>query len=284
MKIITIIIPIYNRLEVTKEGISSIIDSLNHYYTNGESSCFFNVVIVDDGSTDGSSNWIAVNHPKIHLLQGDGNLWWSGAVNMGAKYSIEKLKSDFLLLMNDDVELKEDYFVSLERLLSKEANSIIGSTIIDIHTQKTWSKLMSFNTYTGISTTIDNFSNKPNKWVTGMGVVVPAAIINKIGYWDSKNFPQYFGDADYAIRASIAGYRVICNKNLVIYNRTEYSSYTGKDLNSFIKSLNRKSIGSRYNLAIRLKFYKKHCITPLWAITYLLYYIKYTIRTFIIKK
>jgi GT2 family glycosyltransferase len=281
---VAIIIPIHNRLEVTKKGISAIKRSLISETQNTSFINKFNIIVVDDGSTDRSSEWISDNHPDIHLLQGDGNLWWSGAINMGAKYAIKTLYSDFLLLLNPDNVPQEDYFAKLDVILNEKTESIIGSKILDIHTNKVWSKLKIFNKYTGISKNAEHKNHNSYKWVTGMGVIVPAIVIEKIGYWDASSFPQYFGDTDFCIRASKAKFDVICNDELVIFNRTEYSSYIGKDLKSFIRSLNKNNIGSRYNLVKRLKFYKKNCISPLWIITYLLYYLKYGYETFIMKK
>lgn len=282
-KIISILIPIYNRLEITKEGLEFLYKSLEYYEKSEKNSLVFKIIVIDDGSTDGSSDWISNNYKDIHLLKGDGNLWWSGSINMGARYAIETFNSDYLFLLNDDAIIKEDYFVNLEFELISKGNCIIGSNIFDINTKKSWSSLMAFNRFTGVSRFISNEEKKPIKWVTGMGVLIPVQVINTIGYWDQKNFPQYFGDSDFGIRASKTGYKVICCENLVLYNKTEYSSYKGTDIRSFFKSLSYKNKGSRYNLLIRLKFYRKHCVTPLWILTFFAYNLKYMLKTFIFK-
>ena len=112
MNTISIIIPIYNRIDITKQGLKSLNSSL--YNCKPASNNFnFEIIVIDDGSTDGSGVWIKQNYPNIHLITGDGNLWWSGSINMGAKYAINTLSADYILLWNDDVITDEKYFSKL---------------------------------------------------------------------------------------------------------------------------------------------------------------------------
>ena len=47
----------------------------------------FKVIIVDDGSTDGTSKMIKNDFPKVILIETEGNLWWSESTNLGIKHN-----------------------------------------------------------------------------------------------------------------------------------------------------------------------------------------------------
>ena len=280
MKTVSVIVPIHNRLIVTREGIALLERGILAYGATEDPACEFQVVVVDDGSTDGSPEWVAEHHVDFHLLRGDGSLWWSGAVNMGVEYAMAELASDYVLLWLDDLVPDERYFHNVAALVASNTESIVGSLVRDFHTKERWSNLHCFSPATGISRRRGRKCRPRHlRWVTGMGVLVPAEVVRRIGLWDAARFPQYFGDMDYCLRASKAGVEVACMESMVIYNRTEYSSYLGTNLRTFLKSLSPGNKGSRYNLAIRARFLRTHCSTPAWVLTYLAYYLKYAFST-----
>ena len=77
---IYIVIPVYNRKEFTHQCLLSIIKQTNKN---------FKIIIVDDRSTDGTREMINSEFPEIILLKGDGNLWWTRAINLGVKYALK---------------------------------------------------------------------------------------------------------------------------------------------------------------------------------------------------
>jgi len=72
MKAVYIIIPVHNREALT-------LACLENLKANGDLQKY-QVIVVDDGSSDRTSEEVKVNYPKFIFLQGNGNLWWTGAI------------------------------------------------------------------------------------------------------------------------------------------------------------------------------------------------------------
>lgn len=264
----SILISIYNRLPITKQGLKSLYQALDHYKATGNGGCHFDVIVVDDGSSDGSSLWIAQHYPDVHLLQGTGDLWWSGGTNCGARYAIEKLHSDYLLLWNDDIAPAPDYFLEIEKVFTRNdlSNTVLGSKIVATTTGKIWSVGGYFNKWGKYGMYNDQNAAETGffecDWQPGMGTFVPSSVVSAKGlYWDEKQFPQYHGDSDFTLRCKENGLAVRTWLGLVIYNTSNNTGSGGKkNLKALWWSL--ASMRSNYNFKDRLVFYRRHGKKP----------------------
>ena len=264
---VAIIIPIYNRINVTKQGLISLFSALDYNFDSNQLK--YEIVIVDDGSSDGSGEWIIQNYPDIHLINGSGNLWWSGCINMGAKYAVNTLNSDYILLWNDDLFLDKKYFSILTAFLKQThpLNYICGSRICyESDKKKVWSVGGYFSKWTGEKYTIRNIKEKKGmldcQWQPGMGTLVPSFVMaEKNIWWDEKRYPQYYGDSDFTLKCIESGIQVKTNLELVIFNRTELTGDTeNPSLRKFWDSL--FSIRSFYELKRNFIFYTQHGVAP----------------------
>lgn len=92
-KIVYILIPVHNRREVT-------VHCLKHLQQQGILDQY-QVVVIDDGSTDGTADAIARNYSQVRILQGSGDLWWTGAIVQGMKYATSQ-DAEYIIWLNDD--------------------------------------------------------------------------------------------------------------------------------------------------------------------------------------
>src|SRR6056297_2910382 len=119
---ISIIITTYNR----KFFLSELLGLL--YNQKIEKGLKIDIVVFNDGSSDGTEKLIGSKYPEIHLLKGDGNFWFTKSLNQACKYAIEHLNPDYILTLNDDVKFEHDFVHRLyaDYLKIDNPKSIIG--------------------------------------------------------------------------------------------------------------------------------------------------------------
>ncbi|SRR6056297_457689 len=262
---VAILIPVHNKLHLTKECLQGLQNLINE--VNFKDSVNYSIVLIDDGSEDGTEQWVKKKFHDIHLLKGDGNLWWSGGVNAGAKYAFEEKNFNYVLLWNNDITPDKGYFSNLSRIiLEGDEETIAGSKICDLEDHnKIWSMGGVFNPVNGenymigIDKEVDNhnFQYFEPDWLTGMGTLIPRNVPEKIGYLNENDFPQYFGDTDYTYRAKLAGFKLKVFPQLVIFNNTANTGIVhGGNFFQLIRTL--YSTRSKYNFKKEWKFYRMY--------------------------
>ncbi|QNR83908.1 glycosyltransferase family 2 protein [Pedobacter riviphilus] len=289
---IAIVIPVYNRKDVTIAGLTNIYSAIGSYVSD-KNRISFDVIVVDDGSTDGTANWIHEHIPGINVLTGTGNLWWSGSINLGAKYAIENLKASHILLWNDDTVCEKNYFFNLEKLLlsdSKYLESILVSKVFWLHDKD---RLFNFGAYyeskTGRKVLIglnqyDVYDEViPVDWSGGMGTLIPAEVMLALDYFDDVNFPQYHGDIDFFLRAKKIGFKSYGIPCLKVYNNAETTGIVGANkLRDLVPLLN--SNRSLHNFKQNYAFNKRHSNTFVSWCTLAKSYLAVFVKTLIKKK
>lgn len=281
MKKVAILIPVHNRLSYTQKCLRSLSNEIEHI---NSTDIGFKIIVIDDGSTDGSSEFITQNYPDVILLHGNGSLWWSGAINKGAKYALKELDSDYVLLWNNDINTNPEYFENIVKIiLSKDDKTIIGSKIYrDDYSNIIWSAGGIFNPKTGNKYMI-GMNKKDTKefnniiecdWLTGMGTLIHRNVIEKIGYWNNELFPQYYGDCDFTYRAKLGGFKITVSPELKIWNDTISSGLKHQNkIKYMISSL--YDIKSIYNIKDNFNFYRLYSESIFAYKALLVMYFKY---------
>lgn len=266
---IGILIPVFNKLELTKKCLGSLFPLIDSPVLKNYSAY---IVVIDDGSSDGTGEWIAEHYPDVILLKGDGDLWWSGGINMGVKYALDRKDTDFLLLWNNDILPESTYFAKLDELFPEfTEHTIIGSKIYTLDPpDQVWACGAVFNPRTGKKYMIgyeqpdgvEYEAVREVDWLPGMGTIVPVNAISRVGYWDAINFPQYHGDSDYTYRAKILGYQILVYPQLKLWND---SLNTGINHGGKLSNLTRllKDRRSLYHHKKNMLFLKKYATSPL---------------------
>jgi GT2 family glycosyltransferase len=183
------------------------------------------VVLVDDGSTDGTAEKCRRMLPQVQLLTGDGDLWWSGAVNLGVRHALGR-GADYILLLNDDNRVDPE---TVERLVNcARATGPLTIACAQVRAVEeadycVWAggpPIWDTRPYS----LVRNAFGLPDYVLTphppgGQGVLIPSACFRRIGLMDQGAFPQYYGDHDFYYRAMRAGYRMVVDLRAAVWSK-----------------------------------------------------------------
>ena len=278
MKRLAVIIPTFNRKKFITNLISQI-EGISH------ANFRLSIIVVVDGSTDGTSEIISQKFPDIHIVKGTGDWWYTKSINEGL-VAAEKLEAEYVLTLNDDILLKEDFFESLERCLQiAPKNSIIGAlSLTKSNPERILSagvkdiirwryKLVSYIPMFTVREEVRELRGlKPVEVLPGRGMFFSVNISKKTNGFDSK-FLQYHSDYDFCLRAKKKGFSLFVSWDLIVYSFIEETgegtSYLKTSFKTFIKGFFRKQ--SRTNLIDNARFLYRHGIKPLFPLTYLIF-------------
>ena len=208
-----IIIPVHNRKAITLQCL----DTLKK---NGDRDRY-HVIVVDDGSTDGTSEAIKSLYPEMVILAGDGNLWWTGAIKKGMEYAYEQ-GAEYLIWLNDDCYPKKDTILKLINTCQSHKNTIVGAQSLELDTFSP--------SYGGIITKgnniIETHALENNllecDGLSGNLVCIHKNLVRDIGYPNYQIFPQYYGDVTYTHRAKSNGYKLLIQGDAIAFCKNDH--------------------------------------------------------------
>ncbi len=265
---VSVVVPVYNRIQLTTTFLRKFSEVS---YPN------FEIIIVDDGSTDGTAEMVRNQFPSVRLLQEKGNLWWAKATNLGIRDALER-GTDYIVTMNDDVTFKSDFLEKLVQVGQQNPRTLAGALVYE-HTNpdNLWYAGGRMAWFQGELIHRHALDDGPLLWLTGMGTLIPASAFEEIGFYDEKRFPQYAADVDYTLRARQRGFKLIIASESVLWNRAEESSQLLVRRNITIGNIllpmfSRKSDSM---LSMRVCLYWRHWPAFLIPIAFLVYYTRF---------
>lgn len=250
---IAIIILNWNGKEDTLECLATV-SQLD--YTNYE------VVVVDNGSTDDSVHAISKQYPDIILLQTGANLGYAGGNNVGIRRALER-RVDFIFLLNNDTTVAPDFLTKLTQAAAEYPNGGMLSPII--YFQDTPTRIW----YAGakwLGTRFEHLAHgefyEANEgaltpfltdYASGCAMLVRREVIEQIGLMEPKFF-LYFEESDWAYRARKAGFFSYVVPTSKIWHKVSASvDKSGKPLQAYFMTRNRLLWAER-NVSLKAYF------------------------------
>jgi GT2 family glycosyltransferase len=266
MTSIGFVIPVHNRLPYTQECLGILNEQKGtSLFTKNK----IHIIVTDDGSTDGTGDWISKNYPEVIVLKGNGNLWYSGSMNVGMRYAFEKLNCDYIMVWENDIYPVNNYFENLQKIIENwDGKTVICSKLYyKIRPDVIFGIGGTYDSKTGARSLIGRQETDGPQydkimevdWFLGQGVLIHRDIVKVVGYFDDVRFPQYHADIDYGVRMKEAGFHNLVYPDLQLLNDTAttgISHIKNKSFGQFFDSL--VSIKSNTNFRKDIQFHRKH--------------------------
>ena len=181
----------------------------------------FEVIVVDNGSSDDSTAFLQENFPAVRLLQNDENRGFAGANNQG----IATARGKYIVTLNNDTEVDPDWLRSLVAAadLHPDIGAFASLILLDDKRDVIDSAGLSVsllghgcqNRLGETATTVDSSEEV-------FGVCAAAAMYRKdlfddVGLFD-EDFFAYYEDVDLAWRARLRGWRSMLVPQAVVYH------------------------------------------------------------------
>ena len=198
----------------------------------GQQSAPHHLVVVDNGSTDGSVDLIETKHSEITLIKNRFNTGFANAANQGIRFA-QQQNAKYVVLINNDVTPEPDWLKHLESFLDNEASVGIVTSKILTGDGKRIDSTGELYSFWGLAfprgrgePTSDKYDRQtPIFGASGGASLYRLEMLNKIGVFD-KNFFAYYEDVDLSFRAQLAGWRVGYEPKAVV--RHQIGATSGK--------------------------------------------------------
>jgi GT2 family glycosyltransferase len=219
------------------------------------------ILVVDNGSSDGSPRAIKKQFPNVLQQLNEENLGFAGGFNQGLRIALEA-GADYALILNNDTFVAPDM---LDRLLEASQPADVGVVSPLIYyadaPNEIWSAGAGRNQWT--LELADNHGRQQKyaeiterEFLSGCGMLIKRAVLEQVGLFDERFF-MYYEDSDFSLRVRQAGFRMLLAPQAHMWHAVSRSS-DGSD-----------SPNERYWMGYSsVLFFRKHITSWRWLIIF----------------
>ncbi len=234
----------------------------------GEAGYELRIVVVDNGSTDGSVEAIRHKLPQTLVLENKSNLGFAEGNNVGIRYALEN-GADYVVLLNNDTLVDKNFVEELLKGMKSDLKIGVVSPKIyfapgfEFHRDRykesekgkviwyaggkiDWQNVLA--SHNGVDEVDHGQHNKQTEtdFATGCCMLIKKEVFLSIGLLDTKYF-LYWEDTDFCQRAKRAGFKVVYIPGSVVWHKNAGSGGgSGSQLQDYYTTRNRLFLGMRY--------------------------------------
>jgi GT2 family glycosyltransferase len=221
--VVTAVVPTRNRRELTLRFLERMA---------AQTHAALRIVVVDAHSSDGTVAAIRRGHPQVTVLAAGDRDFWAGATNRGVRQALAA-GTDYVLTINDDAVVPDDYVARLVALAQRHGCPILGSRI-DLLAEP--GRIWALGTRTDWGTerflrlahhdllasqldpTVAAAEVLDAEAMPGNGVLIRQDVYRRIGLYDARWLPHYHADSEWVMRAVRRGIPARVAPGIVVLN------------------------------------------------------------------
>lgn len=221
--------PVHNRIEHTRAFVGCL---------RKQSFQDYHLLLIDDGSRDGTADMVISELTRVSVIRGDGNWWWAGSLQKGVEWLVaqEVADSDLVLIINDDSFIDEGFLQTAVDILDDPGVTLLlpqaycreSGKLIDCGVHVDWRRLK-FDP-PGSLDEVNCLSTR--------GLFLSMGTFRRIGGFHPRLLPHYLSDYEFTIRAQRKGCRLVCDPRLKLWmdnNSTGYHTVRDETFTGFCR-------------------------------------------------
>jgi GT2 family glycosyltransferase len=203
-----ILLPVHNRKQITQRIITCLQQQTFQDY---------HLLLIDDGSTDGTAEMVKERISSLTILQGRGDWWWGGSLHQGYLWLKSQTvpASSMVLMINDDAVFDENYLQTAISILNGRQRILLVSNaygevsrrLFDGGVHADWKRL---------KFSLETNPGKINCAST-RGLFLYISYFLNIGGFYPCLLPHYASDYEFTVRAYNKGYALVVDEHLILY-------------------------------------------------------------------
>jgi len=228
----------------------------------------YEILLVDNGSTDGSQECFRSRYPEIALLENKANLGFAEGNNVGIQRAIDE-RADYILLLNNDTTVDENFLSELVNVAERDSRiGFVGPKVYYYYCRGRRDVIAfaggHINLWIGKARNLGEREEdrgqyddtKQVSYVQGSCLLVKTEVVQRIGLLDSTLF-AYWEETDWCMRGNRAGYTSVFVPSAKIWHKVAASS---------------GSVGNTYYLTRNLFWFMKKHATRKQYLCFLTYF------------
>lgn len=204
------------------------------------------IILVDNGSTDGSVRHVRSAFPTVRVIAAAENLRWAGGNNLALRRLREEpVAGRFVLLLNNDTFVPEGSLVRLVQALAAEPRAWIATPRIcyAFDPARVWydggiaGRRTGWIRHAGIRQLAGRLSFQPRfvEWGTGCALLLAERALREVGELD-ESFWFYGEDPDYCLRVAAAGGRILHVPTALVLHKVSDALGSASPRKAYLKS------------------------------------------------